>query len=128
MLVIDASAAFRLLLGNRLDPTIERNSELLAPDLIVSELLNAHWKTSRSGGLSPSASAVVGFLKRIQIVPSLEYAPGAVQLSEQLDHPIYDCVYVAIARQKHLKLLTSDARLERKLRAHKLGAVLAQRP
>jgi predicted nucleic acid-binding protein len=124
-LVIDASAAGQLLFTSRLDAALEGNSELIAPDLIVAELLNARWKIARAGGLAPTVSSIVDFLGRIRILPSLPYAPLAAELSERLNHPIYDCLYVAIARQESVKLLTHDAHLMRKLRSHKLGAVLA---
>ncbi|HVA28523.1 MAG TPA: type II toxin-antitoxin system VapC family toxin [Candidatus Baltobacteraceae bacterium] len=124
-LVIDASAAYGLLLGNQWDAVLENNSELVAPDLIVAELLNTRWKIARSGGLTPGLESILDFLGRVRIMPSLPYAAVAAELSERLKHPVYDCVYVALARQENVKLLTSDAHLARKLRSHKLSAVLA---
>jgi predicted nucleic acid-binding protein len=124
-LVVDASAAGGLLFHGRWDAVLEDNSDLVAPDLIIAELLNARWKIARSGGNAPGVSSILGFVGRVRILPSLAYASVAAELSERLDHPIYDCLYVALARQESAKLLTSDARLVRKLRAHKLGAVLA---
>jgi predicted nucleic acid-binding protein len=124
-LVVDASAAGDLLFHDRWDAVIESNSELIAPDLIVAEIFNARSKIGRSGGRVPAVETILNFLTRVRIVPSLPYAPAAVQLSERLAHPIYDCLYVALARQENLKLLTADAHLARKLRSHKLGTVLA---
>jgi len=124
-LVIDASAAYGLLMADAWDSTLEHNSELIAPDLIVAELLNARWKAARSGRLAPASASILEFLARVRIMPSLPYASSAARLSERLGHPVYDCFYVAIAQQENVKLLTSDAHLGRKLRAHKLGSVLA---
>jgi predicted nucleic acid-binding protein len=124
-LVVDASAAGALLFYGRWDDVLENNSDLVAPDLIVAELLNARWKITRSGGKTPGVDSILGFVKRVRILPSLPYAAVAAELSERLHHPIYDCLYVALARQESAKLLTSDTRLVRMLRAHKLGAVLA---
>jgi predicted nucleic acid-binding protein len=124
-LVIDASAAFEVLLRARADTVLEENSELVAPDLIVAELFNARWKNVRSGVLAPSDDSILEFLARIQIMPSLPYASGAARMSERLDHPIYDCFYVTVAQQENIRFLTSDARLVRKLRLNKLGSVLA---
>ena len=124
-LVIDASAAYGLLVGDRLDDIVEGNSELLAPDLIVAELLNARWKIYRSGRHAPEVDSILALLEHVRIMPSLPFAHIAAQLSERLSHPIYDCLYVALARQENVKLLTSDAHLIRKLRSHKLSRLLA---
>jgi predicted nucleic acid-binding protein len=124
-LVIDASAAFKVLLGTRADTVLEEHSELVAPDLLVAELFNARWKNARAGLLAPSIDAIVEFLARVQIMPCFPYAPGAARMSETLDHPLYDCFYVTIAQQENIKFLTNDARLARKLRLNKLGSVLA---
>jgi len=124
-LVIDASAAFEVLLGTRADTVLEEHSELVAPDLLVAELFNARWKNARAGLLAPSIDAIVEFLARVQIMPCFPYAPGAARMSETLDHPLYDCFYVTIAQQENIKFLTNDARLARKLRLNKLGSVLA---
>jgi predicted nucleic acid-binding protein len=123
-LVIDASAAYRLLLRDPLDSIIESNSELIAPDLIVPELLNARWVSARRGARTPEVDSILTFLDQVRIVPSLPFASLAARLSERLGHPIYDCLYVAVARQENIRLLTADLHLERKLRSHKLEAVL----
>jgi predicted nucleic acid-binding protein len=41
-----------------------------------------------------------------------------------LDHPVYDCVYVAAAQHEQAKLLTVDKKLAQKLRTHKLSSLL----
>jgi predicted nucleic acid-binding protein len=124
-LVIDASAAGGLLFYGRWDDALESSSDLVAPDLIIAELLNARWKIARSGGNVPGVSSILGFVGRLRIEPSLPYASVAAELSQRLNHPIYDCLYVALAQQESARLLTSDAHLVRKLRAHKLSSVLA---
>jgi predicted nucleic acid-binding protein len=124
-LVLDASAAFGFLVSNRWDAAIRNAHELVAPDLIVAEVLNARWKVARSGGVAPDVDPTLEFLTRLRITPSLPYAPAAVRLAERLGHPIYDCLYVALAQAEHAKLLTADIHLVRKLHEHKLTALLA---
>jgi predicted nucleic acid-binding protein len=124
-LVIDASAAYGLLLGTQRDALLESDGDLIAPDLIVAELLNTRWKMARAGGTAPAVESVLEFLTNVRVMPSLPYAVTAAQLSIRINHPVYDCLYVAIAQQENMKLLTHDAHLARKLRAHKLGSVLA---
>ena len=123
--VLDASAAYEMLAGDDWDASIREVYEFLAPDLIIAELLNARWKIARSGNVAPGIDPTLDFLARLRIMPSLPYAAVATRLAERLDHPVYDCFYVAVAQQENAQLLTADTRLMRKLRTHKLGALLA---
>jgi predicted nucleic acid-binding protein len=124
MIVIDASAAYQSLLGARSDATLESTSGLVAPDIIAGELLNSRRKNVRSKLAAPSLEAILGFLKRVRIAPSLAYAIQAAEIAERMNHPIYDCFYVALARGETLKLLTVDDHLTGKMRAHKFGSLL----
>jgi predicted nucleic acid-binding protein len=124
-LVLDASAAYGFLVSKRWDEAVRNAHELVAPDLIVAEVLNARWKVARSEGVAPDVDPTLEFLTRLRIMPSLPYAPDALRLAERLEHPIYDCLYVALAQAEHAKLLTADAHLVRKLREHQLTALLA---
>jgi len=40
-------------------------------------------------------------------------AENALRIAVQLDHPVYDCVYLALAVETGLQLLTADQRLFR---------------
>jgi predicted nucleic acid-binding protein len=46
-------------------------------------------------------------------------------LSEELDHPVYDAMYLALARRERALLLTADERLRKKLVEHHLDHLLA---
>lgn len=59
---------------------------------------------------------MLALLDEIRIVPSRSYAPCASELAEQLDHPVYDCLYVALAESEASVLLTADSVFARKLR------------
>jgi predicted nucleic acid-binding protein len=37
----------------------------------------------------------------------------ALALACHLDHPVYDCLYLALARREAAQLLTADQRLEK---------------
>ena len=49
----------------------------------------------------------------VLLAPDESLASAVLELSFQLDHPIYDCLYVALARYLNLPLITADARLLR---------------
>nr|WP_294519284.1 type II toxin-antitoxin system VapC family toxin [uncultured Rhodopila sp.] len=42
-------------------------------------------------------------------------APRAVTISRELDHPVYDCFYLALAEAREATLVTADARLLRRI-------------
>jgi predicted nucleic acid-binding protein len=123
--VIDASMAYGIMQSDSWDDVVGASIELIAPDLIIAELLNARWKAARLGRPAPSVNEVLEFAVRVRILPSVIYGAGAAKLADRLDHPIYDCLYVAAAQQENAKLLTADKRLAQKLRTHRLGSILA---
>jgi len=124
ILVVDASAAYDLLTEGRCAQRILGAEELISPDLIVAELLNARWKVARSRQAVPQLDTILEFLDRLRLVPSLRYAADAARLAERLNHPVYDCLYVAAAQHERAKLLTVDSRLARKLRSGTLSRIL----
>ena len=103
-------------------------ADLIAPDLVLVELLNAGWKAQRIGAITEAQFAAIA-----ELAPSLfsELVPAAALLSSaqrwcrQLDHPAYDCLYLALAQQRSAVLLTQDQRLLRKLESMPDAADLA---
>ena len=124
ILIVDASAAYDLLTEGRSEYRISGAQELLSVDLIVLELLNARWKVERSREAVPSVKTILGFLDRLGIIPSMRLAADAAALAERLNHPVYDCLYVAAAQHSRAQLLTLDGRLSRKLRSAGLSRLL----
>ena len=48
-----------------------------------------------------------------------------MDLARRLDHPLYDCVYLALAEREEATLVTADQRLRRRLSARKLEIAVA---
>jgi predicted nucleic acid-binding protein len=124
-LIIDANAAFGILDGNMQTERFSSARRIFAPDLIVPELLNTRWKYVHAKRPAPTLERVLETLVNFEIEPTLDYAAPAAMIAEQIGHPVYDCIYIALAMRKDAKLLTNDNRLTRKLRAVGLGAILA---
>jgi predicted nucleic acid-binding protein len=103
-------------LGNPKSQRLLLEEELAAPDLLISETLNAFWKLRRSGRSTPSLSVLLSTFDYIQIEPSRPHAARAAELADRLDHPVYDCLYLALAEAQADVLLTADAVFERKTR------------
>ena len=91
---------------------------LCAPDLLVAEVGNVFWKACRQARASASnaaraMAALPGFFD--ELIPHAEHADRALGISLALDHPIYDCFYLAVAEARQAPLVTADYRLFRKV-------------
>ena len=85
--------------------------ELVAPDIFLSEVVNALLRQEREGQLSAeSLDAALADLHRTRprLVPSSELMDRAAQFARALPHPIYDCLYLALAEAKQALLVTAD--------------------
>ncbi len=114
--VLDASVAAKFFLDeadSELARSLEHGFDLVAPDLILAELCNLFWKRVRRRDLTPEdARRALRWLSlAVDLLPIEQIAPGAMDLSVTLDHPAYDCFYLALAQQRNLPLLTADERL-----------------
>ena len=92
---------------------------LIAPDLIIAEVANAGWKAVRSGGMARDQydhAAARLPLAFDSLVPLAPLAPRAVAIARDLDHPVYDCFYLALAEERQATLVTADGRLLNRLR------------
>jgi predicted nucleic acid-binding protein len=117
-LVLDASVALKWFLAedNREEARglLAGQEPLVAPDLIVPEVLNGAWKAVRRN-LIPAAQ--VETIPRVlpgcffRLVPSSELAERALIIATALNHPVYDCFYLAAAESEGVILVTADTRL-----------------
>jgi len=124
--VVDASIAF-LWFANEPDrwgskQLLEAESALLAPDLMAVEAANAWWKKlrRREMELADVEQAVTNLLALgIAWTPSSVLLRPAARLAVELGHPVYDCLYLALAASHSALLATADDRLTRA--AERLG-------
>ena len=117
MLVVDASVAVLWTLdqqGSDRAAALSGESGLIAPSLIVVEIGNALWKAVRRGDL-PSEHAVTAVEIALgplhEMKSAEELRARALELAIELDHPIYDCFYLALAERERCALVTADQRL-----------------
>jgi predicted nucleic acid-binding protein len=108
-----SEAADALLLG------VRAGSQLLAPDLLEAEFANLLWKKVRRGECDEEIAREIHGMWAIdcpRLVPARLVASRALELSFRLAHPVYDCLYVAVAIEFEAALATADRRLERAAR------------
>lgn len=121
--VIDASVALKWFLPD--EPSAEEaraivaaGTTLIAPDLVIAEVCNGAWRAARLGRLSGDqvgeiAASLAQFFKRLWSAAPL--ASRAVTIAGEIDHPVYDCLYVALAEAQQAPLVTADTVLLGKL-------------
>jgi predicted nucleic acid-binding protein len=130
--VIDASVALKWFIEEagtaRASALLTGPHTLIAPDLIIAEVANAGWKAVRSGGMTQAqhdhaASRLP--LAFDHLIPLASLAPRAVAISRALDHPVYDCFYLALAEDRNATLVTADGRLLNRLRGSRWAPLAA---
>lgn len=129
-LIVDASVAVKWFAeeedSGRARALYADGETLIAPDLLLAEVSNVMCKKLRRGLLLPNqvmtaARQLPRYFERL--VPIGELAGRAAELTVTLDHPAYDCFYLALAERERLPLVSADSRLIALLDRHKLVEV-----
>lgn len=84
---------------------------LSAPSLLLAECANALWVKARRRELtSEEVLERLALLRRapVHLVPVEELADDATRLALELNHPVYDCLYLALALRQECNLITAD--------------------
>lgn len=118
-MLIDASVALKLFLEEDDSPAAQlllEQTALEAPELILAEVANGLWKAHRRATLSAEVYAR-DIAKLFEIFDTLHPIGAlmirAAEIGRLLDHPVYDCVYLACAEREESPVVTADRRLLR---------------
>lgn len=121
-LVVDASVALKWFVdepgSDQARALIDEDAALMAPELLVAEVCNGAWRLARLGVLGAAergtiASEIATLFDRV--VPLTPLAPRAMLIAAAVDHPVYDCFYVALAEREACRLVTADGRFRERL-------------
>jgi predicted nucleic acid-binding protein len=113
--VVDASVALKWVLN---EPRTEAalalmDEELIAPALWPAEAATALWRHVRLGEIDrDQALARLAALEQAPVA-SLAIEPHlakALELAVEADHPVYDCIYLALALHQRAYVVTDDRR------------------
>ena len=115
--VVDASVALKWFVpeadSGMADDLVRADAELIAPGIIWAELANAVWKNARLGNVDSGIwDDVAAKLPGLMTIHSPEgpLLQSAVKLAVSHEHPVYDCVYLALAIQTGARVVTVDKR------------------
>ncbi len=112
-LVVDASVALKWVLQEPgTDAALALQGErLIAPALWLVEVANALWRHVRIGELTgPQA---VSRMTELAAAPVISFAvetlaSQALTLAIEVNHPVYDCLYLALALRHDTHVVTDD--------------------
>jgi predicted nucleic acid-binding protein len=116
--VIDANVGLKWFIQEPRSPAarkiLEKGAAFLAPDIFIPEICNVVWKKVKIQEITAEqGQAIVTSVPMVidHIVPSSEVAERAFALAVQFNHPVYDCLYLALAERESVTLITDDAKL-----------------
>jgi len=119
-LVLDASAAIEVVLtrskAREFERRLEEADQVLAPDLIIPEVVNTIWKYHQFENLNlntcdQAIEFAIGLLD--VLVPCKELYREAFLLARSARQPAYDMFYLSLARREDAGFLTTDRALKR---------------
>jgi predicted nucleic acid-binding protein len=128
-LVIDASVAVKWVVEEEGTPealALRARAKLAAPDLLMAECANILWKKAARGELlNDEALLAAALLEKadVELYPMRSLLAPATRLAIELDHPAYDCFYLAAALENDCRMVTADDRLLRKVGRGRRGAM-----
>jgi predicted nucleic acid-binding protein len=124
-LVLDASVALKWAIPSAQETLTTESLQLLqryvageinfiVPDVFWAEIGNVMWKgvRQRRWPQTVAENAASAIRKRdFFTVTSLELLPEALRIAFAHDRSVYDCLYIALAIQFKIEMITADERL-----------------
>jgi predicted nucleic acid-binding protein len=120
-LVIDASVAVKWVVEEDGTPqalALRGRAKLIAPELLMAECANILWKKVRRRELSKDEAVLAARILQaadIELLSTRSLLETATRIAIELDHPAYDCLYIAQAVEAGCRFVTADESLVRVL-------------
>jgi predicted nucleic acid-binding protein len=114
-IVVDASVALKWVVSETGSDSADAllDQDLIAPVLWLVEAANALWRRARIGDITVEQAIMRLSDLRKAPVTSLAMEPHldrALNLATEIGHPIYDCLYLALALRHDTHVVTADRR------------------
>lgn len=131
-IIVDANIAIKWVILENHSHTayqlLAGDYEICAPDFLFVEVVNILWKKCRKKEI-PQADVLEIFLliqsSISQVLPVYPLISRIFALSQEIDHPAYDCVYLAAAEHHKTTLYTADRALYDKIKMSKYAHLIA---
>jgi predicted nucleic acid-binding protein len=116
--VIDSSVALKWVLpedGSDVAMAL-RSQSLIAPSHWLVEAANVLWRYVRIGRFGIADAATL--LQELAAAPVISVSSPddlfrALEIAAKLQHPVYDCLYLAVAMREGVQVVTADKRFLR---------------
>ena len=114
-LVVDASVAVKFVVREQSSDEARKllatPDPLIAPDWLLAEVASTLWRKVKRSELLPAHAErrledIPRFFQALR--PSADLVREAFAWSLRLRHPVYDCLYLALAMREACQLVTAD--------------------
>lgn len=129
--IVDASVAMKWFVRENFHEQalalLDYNEPLAAPDLVVTEVTNIAWKKVIRNEVSrEQAHIITQAISRYipALHPSVNLAERALEIALTLNHPVYDCIYLACAETLGGLLITADWRLHQSVHGSEFAGLV----
>ena len=89
---------------------LRQKAKLIAPELLVAEWANILWKKVQRHELLKEEALLAARLfqsAEIELLPTRSLLEAATQISIEINHPAYDCLYLALAVDHECRCVTA---------------------
>lgn len=129
--VVDASVVIKWFIDEPLRDRarqwlVGEREPLHAPDLLIAEVGNIAWKKAIRREISERHARQIALALPdlpIALHPSDELIDRALQIALSINHPVYDCLYLACAENLGGIHVTADERLKRAVTGTSLATI-----
>ena len=134
MAVFDASVVAALFLDRPWSIEVRRwlaeDDDPISPAFLLIELANVLWINRRAGAIADNdaAQALRDVPAAIRLEQDELLVEPALRLAVSANHPIYDCLYLALAERDRVPLITADRKLSDISKARGLATLLLPAP
>jgi predicted nucleic acid-binding protein len=113
--ILDSSVAVKWLVPeehSEIAAALVGQTDIFVPTLFHSEIANALWKKARRGEirLAEIAPHLAEIPLLVTTLDETDAIPRALAIASELEHPAYDCVYLALAEARDDVVVTADLR------------------
>ncbi len=133
--IIDASVAVKWFYEEPLHQEarlyFDSTVNLVAPELIKQEFVNAIVKKVRCMDVNPDEGwqsyQDLFNSDTLELLPTDDFLEEAYKLAVSIKHPVYDCIYLAAAKQLNIAVVTADQKFFNQVHKHSKYANNIQR-